>query len=65
MPNINAEQILQWEGLITTAATLGVKSWTAIHGLLQDAGADDATIAALQPKWDVLVADVARAAGPQ
>ena len=55
--------ILLWEGLITQAVGLGVKSWSAIHGLLQDAGADDAAIAVLQPKWDALVADVARAAG--
>jgi hypothetical protein len=61
---VNPATLLLWEGLIGQAASLGVKSWTAIHGLLQDAGADDAAIAALQPKWDVLVADVARAAGP-
>lgn len=57
------DEILQWQSLITLAASLGVQSWTAIHGLLQDAGADDATIAALSPKWDALVDDIKRAAG--
>ena len=61
MTNVN--DLLQWEALISMAAQLGVRSWAAIHALLTDAGADDATIAALLPKWDALVSDVRRAAG--
>ena len=53
---------LQWQGLIINAVSLGVRSWSAIHALLQDASADDAAIAALRPKWDALVNDIARAA---
>lgn len=60
---MNVNTALLWEGFITQAAALGIKSWQTIHSALQDAGADDALIAALQPKWDALVADVARAAG--
>ena len=61
MTNVN--DLLQWEALISMAAQLGVKSWSVIHSALTDAGADDATIAALLPKWDALVTDVRRAAG--
>lgn len=55
--------LTQWEAWIMQAVSLGVKSWSIIHAALQDAGVDDATIAALQPKWDALYADVQRAAG--
>lgn len=55
--------IMQWESFIAFGVSLGVKSWGVIKNLLNDAGADDALIAALQPKWDALVADIARAAG--
>lgn len=57
------KDLLQWEALIAQAVSLGVKSWATIHALMQDARADDATIAALQPKWDALATDVRRAAG--
>lgn len=60
---MDANELLAWEGLIAGAVQLGVRSWSAIRGLLADAGADDATIAALEGKWDALVADVRRAAG--
>lgn len=62
MVDVNLNDLVQWEGLIVQAAGLGVKSWVVIHAMLQDAGADDATIEALQPKWHALRADVARAA---
>ena len=60
---MNAQDIQRWEQWITQAAALGVQSWTVLQAALQDAGADDATIAALAPKWDALVDDVRRAAG--
>ena len=60
---MDVNTFLQWQALITQAVGLGVKSWEAIHLLLQDAGHDDATIATLKPKWDLLVDDVRRAAG--
>lgn len=57
------QNFLQWQAFISQAISLGVKSWAVIHAAMQDAGADDATIAALMPKWDALVSDVRRAAG--
>jgi hypothetical protein len=59
---MNVDKILIWQAFITQAAALGVKSFGVIKALLQDAGADDATIAALTPKWNVLYDDVQRAA---
>jgi len=53
--------LILWEGLITMAAAMGVKSYNVIKAMLQDAGADDATITALQPKWDTLTNDIRRA----
>lgn len=61
---INVETLMQWEAVIAQASLLGVKSWRVIKALLDDAGADDALIAALEPKWDALIADIARAAEP-
>lgn len=58
--NLNA--IMMWQAFITQAVGLGVKSWSVIRAAMQDAGADDATINALSPKWDALHDDVARAA---
>lgn len=60
---ITLDQALQWEGVAEELVGLGVKSFSVIKAAMQDAGADDAAIAALQPKWDALVSDVARAAG--
>lgn len=59
------EQILQWESLVADAVALGVKSWDSIHALLMDAGVDedDAAIADLETKFNVLWEDVNRAAG--
>jgi hypothetical protein len=59
--------LVLWEGLIGQAVSLGVKSFSTVHAMLVDAGvpADDAAIEILRGKWDVLYADVARAAGPQ
>lgn len=51
-----------WQGIITQAAAAGVRSWGVIKALLADAGVDDATVAALAPKWDALVDDIKRAA---
>jgi len=56
-------QFMMWEGLITQLAPLGVKSFTAIKALMQDAGLDDVTIEALKPKWDDLYNRVKAAAG--
>lgn len=61
--NINLEDLARWEAFAVQAVGLGVKSFTVIKAAMADAGADDALIAALAPKWDALVADVARAAG--
>ncbi len=63
---MNPATFLAWESLATQAFQLGVQSFTAIKGLMTDAGvaADDAAIAQLEAKWDLLVADVARAAKP-
>lgn len=63
MASVNFDQIIRWEAFILQAASLGVKSWVVIHAALQDSGADDAIIAALQPKWIALNADIRRAAG--
>jgi hypothetical protein len=62
---MGAEQVLAWEGLITNAVGLGVKSWSVIHAAMIDAGvaADDAAISDLQAKFDALWTDVNRAAG--
>lgn len=57
--------ILQWEGVIGQLVGLGVKSFSVIKAAMADSGADDATIAAFEPKWDALVDDVKRAAGEQ
>ena len=60
------EESLRWESLIVLAYSLGVRSFTAIKTLAADAGVDVAAFAeAMQPKWDALVADIARAAGQQ
>jgi hypothetical protein len=63
MAPVTVDQILVWQGIVTQLVGMGVKSFTAVKAVMQDAGADDATIAALQPKWDALVDDVRRAAG--
>lgn len=64
MQNITADQILMWEGIATQLFSMGVRSFNVIKAAMADAGADDATIAGLQSKWDLLVNDVRRAAGP-
>lgn len=57
------DQALLWEGFALQAFALGVRSFQTIRAVMQDAGMDDAIIAALEPKWDALVNDVRRAAG--
>lgn len=57
------DKVLLWQGFALQAFALGVRSFQSIKALMQDAGADDAMIAALEPKWDALVDDVKRAAG--
>ena len=63
MAQVTVDQILVWQGIATQLFGMGVKSFSVIKAAMKDAGADDAAIAALQPKWDALVADVRRAAG--
>lgn len=60
---IDVNDLLQWEAVIVQLARLGVTGWHAVQALLEDAGADEETIALLAPKWDALVDDVRRAAG--
>ena len=59
----NVNDVTAWLPIAQTLASIGVQSFAAIKGVMADAGADDATIAALEPKWTELRADVARAAG--
>lgn len=61
---MNHDTFVAWLPVIHALASLGVKSYGVIRAALQDAGADDATIAALQPRWDALFLDVQRASRP-
>lgn len=63
MAQVTMNQLLVWQGIATQLVGMGVKTFAVIKAAMTDAGADDATIAALQPKWDALVNDVRRAAG--
>ena len=56
--------VLAWERVAVELVGLGVHSFATIRATMQDADADEATITALEAKWDALVADVARAAHP-
>jgi hypothetical protein len=61
---ITVNDVTAWLPVIMQLAALGVRSFNAIEAAMQDAGADEATITAMEAKWDALVADVRRAAGP-
>jgi hypothetical protein len=63
MAQISIDNVIAWEGVAAQLFALGVKSFATVRAAMQDAGADDATIAALEPKWAALHADVKRAAG--
>jgi len=62
---MTVQQLLQWQAFISQAVALGVRSWAVIKAAMTDAGVadDDAQLAELAAKWDVLVADISRAAG--
>ena len=55
--------ILMWEGVIAQLISMGVKSWSSIKALMVDAGLDDVTILALEPKWNELYDRVKEASG--
>lgn len=57
------QEFMQWAAIAQQAFAMGVRSWSAIKALLDDAGADDESIEVLRGKWDGLYADVQRAAG--
>ena len=63
---MTAVEALNWAAAVEMLIKLGVTSFAVITAAMRDAGVaeDDAAIAALQTKWDLLVADVARAAHP-
>lgn len=52
-----------WFPFIEMAISLGVRSFTVIRAAAENAGLDDAQIAILRQKWNVLYTDVRRAAG--
>ena len=57
-----------WSPMLNLAIQLGVKSFTVIRSMIQDAHANDPVLAQeianqLQPKWDNLHDRVKRAAG--
>jgi hypothetical protein len=62
---MGAEQAQNWLALITGAVGLGVQSWSTIHSMMLDAGVDpdDPVIEELRGKYQILRADVSRAAG--
>lgn len=60
---MDLDRLLMWQGQATQLFALGVRSFQIIRAAMQSAGEDEALIAALEPKWDALHADVQRAAG--
>jgi type IV secretory pathway TrbD component len=57
-----------WAPFLGMAAQIGIRSWSVIHAMIQDAHQNDPEVAQevarqLQPQWDDLRMRVARAAG--
>jgi len=55
--------IAAWEPVVGSLISLGVQSFDSIRALMSSAGVDADIIAAMEPKYDALYADVRRAAG--
>ena len=63
MASLDPNQVVMWEGLISQAVSLGVKSFVGIRQMMKDSGADDALIDSLEIKYNYLYDDVKRSAG--